>query len=182
MISTIAQLKLWICHRAVIGPMEDGRPARLAADVCAGRAGRPSSIKAKRPPEWRPLIVVLDRITAPAFLPLSSFAAASMRLGLPEIRVSLDPFVRGIAHGRSEREQVVLAGLNRRRQQLAEFLHAVFTHVGHELLVLGETLVDFRRRLHGVKIDVGTALLAIHGPDRWPSGRRESSRRRPSPS
>src|SRR5260370_26635482 len=56
-------------------------------------------------------------------------------LDLPEIRVSLHPGVRGIAHSPAGLEEVRLAGLNRRRLQLAALLPSLFAHRGHELFI-----------------------------------------------
>src|SRR6476660_2239918 len=108
-----------------IGSMEDERPARLAQTLVRdGRDARPPSKQKGRLSGGFyccPWIGLLRRLFF-GFLR----CCGSMRFGLPEIRVGLDPFVPGIAHGRSEREQIVLAELDRSGQQLAKLLHAVF--------------------------------------------------------
>src|SRR5216683_7755549 len=57
-------------------------------------------------------------------------------LRLPEIRISFHPLIPRIAHRRVELEQVGLGKLNRRPLQLAELLHAISAHRGHERLAL----------------------------------------------
>ena len=53
-------------------------------------------------------------------------------------------------------------------QQFAKFLHSFFTHCRHELLILSETLIDFRRRFHRSEYYVSVPFLAINSPVRGP--------------
>ena len=76
----------------------------------------------------------------------SVFFARHLRLGLPEVRIGLDPAIVDVALLRAEDEKVGHLFLDRGGGKFAELLHAVLAHRGHEFRVVRRRPCRFPRR------------------------------------